>query len=92
MASKKDIFDVLEENTKLEENYKRELKINRVLHDEINELKATISKLELEKKELETVTDETKEDFRRLIQYLNNKYELNFILEDRLEVVELDIN
>ena len=92
MASKKDIFDVLEENTKLEENYKRELKINRVLHDEINELKATISKLELEKKELETVTDETKEDFRRLIQYLNNKYELNFILEDRLEVVELDVN
>ncbi len=91
MASKKDIFDVLEENTKLEENYKRELKINRVLHDEINELKSTISKLELEKKELETVTDETKEDFRRLIQYLNNKYELNFILEDRLDVVELDI-
>ena len=92
MASKKDIFDVLEENTKLEENYERALKINRVLHDEINELRATIAKLELEKKELETVTDETKEDFRRLIQYLNNKYELNFILEDRLEVVELDIN
>lgn len=92
MASKKDIFDVLEENTKLEENYERALKINRVLHDEINELRATIAKLELEKKELETVTDETKEDFRRLIQYLNNKYELNFILEDRLEVVELDVN
>ena len=92
MASKKDIFDVLEEYTKLEENYERALKINRVLHDEINELRATIAKLELEKKELETVTDETKEDFRRLIQYLNNKYELNFILEDRLEVVELDVN
>ena len=72
--------------------YERALKINRVLHDEINELRATIAKLELEKKELETVTDETKEDFRRLIQYLNNKYELNFILEDRLEVVELDVN
>jgi hypothetical protein len=92
MASKKDIFDVLEENTKLEENYEHALKINRVLHDEINELRATIAKLELEKKELETVADETKEDFRRLIQYLNNKYELNFILEDRLEVVELDVN
>ena len=90
MAKKKDIIELLEENTRLEENYEKALKINKVLHDEIDELKTTIEKLENEKQELQAVTEETKEDFRRLIQHLNNKYELNFVLNDKLEVVELE--
>ena len=90
MAKKKDIIELLEENTRLEENYEKALKINKVLHDEIDELKTTIEKLENEKQELQAVSEETKEDFRRLIQHLNNKYELNFVLNDKLEVMELD--
>ena len=90
MAKKKDIIELLEENTRLVENYEKALKINKVLHDEIDELKTTIEKLENEKQELQAVTEETKEDFRRLIQHLNNKYELNFVLNDKLEVVELE--
>jgi chromosome segregation ATPase len=90
MAKKKDIIELLEENTRLEENYEKALKINKVLHDEIDELKTTIEKLENEKQELQAVSEETKEDFRRLIQHLNNKYELNFVLNDKLEVMELE--
>ena len=90
MAKKKDIIELLEENTRLEENYEKALKINKVLHDEIDELKTTIEKLENEKQELQAVSEETKEDFRRLIQHLNNKYESNFVLNDKLEVVELE--
>lgn len=92
MAKRKGIIELIEENTVLEKNYEEAKKANRFLHNEINELKATIEKLELEKKELEAVSKETKEDFRMLIQHLNNKYELNFILEEKLEEVELDIN
>ena len=90
MAKKKDIIELLEENTRLEENYEKALKINKVLHDEIDELKTTIEKLENEKQQLQAVSEETKEDFRRLIQHLNNKYELNFVLNDKLEVMELE--
>ncbi len=90
MAKQKGIIELLEENTLLEEKYERAKKANKILHNEIKELQTTIEKLEFEKKELETVSEETKEDFRRLIQHLNNKYELNFVLNDKLEIQELE--
>lgn len=92
MANKKDIIEILEENTLLETKNEFLSKQNNDLRNQISELEEIVSKLKTEKEEQEAVSEATKDEFRRIIQYLNNKYELNFILEDRLEVVELDIN
>lgn len=92
MANKKDIIEILEENTLLETKNEFLSKQNSDLRNQISELEEIVSKLKTEKEEQEAVSEATKDEFRRIIQYLNNKYELNFILEDRLEVVELDIN
>lgn len=92
MASKKDIIEILEENTLLETKNEFLSKQNSDLRNQICELEEIVSKLKTEKEEQEAVSEATKEEFRRIIQYLNNKYELNFILEDRLEIVELDFN
>lgn len=89
MAKRKDVIEIIEENTILETKYEFVSKQNDDLRNQIAELESTIKKLQAEKEELETVSEETKEDFRRLIQYLNNKYELNFVLNDKLEVMDL---
>ena len=89
MAKRKDVIEIIEVNTILETKYEFVSKQNDDLRNQIAELESTIKKLQAEKEELETVSEETKEDFRRLIQYLNNKYELNFVLNDKLEVMDL---
>ena len=90
MAERKDVIEIIEENTILETKYEFVSKQNDDLRNQIAELESTIKKLQAEKEELETVSEETKEDFRRLIQHLNNKYELNFVLNDKLEVMDLE--
>lgn len=89
MTNKKDIFKVLEENTILETKYKYVSKQNDNLRNKITELEEIIARLEKEKEEQTTISEATKDDFRHLIHYLNQKYELNFILEDKLEIVDL---
>lgn len=90
MANNIDVFDVLEENTKLEIKYKYVYKQNKDLQAEIDRLNLVIKNLKAEKEELEKVTEKSKQEFREIIQHLNNTFELNYVLNDKLEVQELE--
>lgn len=90
MANKKDIFDVLEENTYLEKKYEYVSKQNKDLQKEIDRLNEVINNLKAEKEELERVSEKSKTEFKEIIQYLNNTFELNYVLNDKLEINELE--
>ena len=90
MANKKDIIEILEENTLLEQKYDFISKQNKELQAEIDRLKKVIENLNAEKEELKQVTEKSKQEFREIIQHLNNTFELNYVLNDKLEVQELE--
>lgn len=90
VANKKDIFELLEENTLLEKKYEFVSKQNKDLQTEIDRLNEVINNLKTEKAELEKVSEKSKQEFREIIQYLNNTFELDYVLNDKLEIQELE--
>lgn len=90
MAKKNDIIELLEENTILESKYEYVSKQNKDLQAEISRLKKVIENLEAEKSELKKVTEKSKQEFKEIIQYLNNTFELDYVLNDKLEIQEME--
>ena len=90
MTNKKDIIEILEENTLLEQKYEFISKQNKDLQAEIKRLNEVIDNLKNEKEELEKVTEKSKQEFKEIIQYLNNTFELNYVLNDKLEIQEME--
>ena len=90
MAKKNDIIELLEENTILESKYEYVSKQNKDLQAEISRLNEVIENLKAEKAVLENVTEKSKQEFKEIIQYLNNTFELDYVLNDKLEIQEME--
>lgn len=89
MSNKKDIFEILEENTMLETKYEFVSKQNKDLTNKIAELENIILTLENEKENQQKFSEKNKQELTSIIYYLNEKYDLKLALEPQLEIVDL---